>query len=72
MVYAGESIGGEPSTVTVSGPAEENYDFIDTHQDFTYGWYGPTHNLNFKRDIGKGETLNLDADFIKRGNYSET
>lgn len=72
MLYAGESNGDEPSTVTVTGPAEDNYDFIDANQEFTYGWHGQTHNVNFKRDIGKGQTLNLDADFIKRGNYNYT
>ncbi len=72
VVYDGKSIGNEPSDIHIEGPAKENYDFIDAIQEFDYGWFGQIHNLNFKRDIGKGESLNIDLDFIKRGNYDKT
>lgn len=72
MIYSGEATGEEPSFVDVTGPAEDNYDYIDANEDFKYGWYGQTHNLNFKRQIKDSESLNIDIDFIARGNYSET
>ena len=72
VVYDGKSIGNEPSDIHIEGPAKENYDFIDAIQEFDYGWFGQIHNINFKRDIGKGESLNVDLDFIKRGNYDKT
>lgn len=72
IVYEGKSIGNEPSNIHIEGPAKENYDFIDAIQKFNFGWFGQIHNLNFKRDIGKGESLNIDLDFIKRGNYDIT
>ncbi|MAS51967.1 MAG: hypothetical protein CMD20_02060 [Flavobacteriales bacterium] len=72
VIYEGKSIGDEPSSISVTGPAKDNYDFIEAVQKFDYGWFGQTHNLNFKRDIGKGEYLNIDLDFIKRGNYNKT
>lgn len=72
VVYEGKDIGKEPSVIHIEGSAKENYDFIDAIQKFNFGWFGQIHNINFKRDIGKGESLNIDLDFIKRGNYDIT
>lgn len=72
MSYSGGSEGNEPSTVTVSGPAVKNYDFIDAEEKFRYFWFGQTHNFNFKKDIGKGESINIDLDYIDRGSGNET
>lgn len=72
VAYNGQSLGDAPSTVTVTGPAASNYDYIDTENDLLYFWYGQTHNLNFTRDIGKGESLNIDVDYIQRGSGNET
>lgn len=72
VAYDGKSTGDEPSYIDIEGAAKENYDLIDAIQKFDYGWFGQIHNLNFKRDIGKGESLNIDLDFIKRGNYDKT
>lgn len=72
MSYSGGSTGNEPSVVNVTGPAEKNYDFIDAEEKFYYYWFGQTHNLNFKKDIGKGESINIDVDYIDRGSGNET
>lgn len=72
VAYSGESDGKAPSTVNVTGPAEKNYDYIEAENNMLYFWYGQTHNLNFTRDIGKGESLNIDVDYVQRGSGNET
>lgn len=72
MSYSGGSTGNEPSTVEVTGPAVKNYDFIDAEEKFYYYWFGQKHNLNFKKDIGKGESINIDLDYVDRGSGNET
>jgi hypothetical protein len=67
VFYSGGSQVSVPTSVTVTGPAESNYDFIDAESDLHVAWFGQTHNLNFTRDIGKGESLNIDVDYVQRG-----
>ena len=71
VAYSGGSKIKEPTTVTVTGPAESNYDAIEAENNRFVSWFGHTHNLNFTRDIGKGESLNIDLDYIQRGSDNE-
>lgn len=68
VIYNGATNGLEPSSVTVLGPASNNYDYVDAIQNFKYYWSGQIHNVNFKRQTKEGESLNLDMDFaLKTG-----
>jgi len=63
VLYNGTTVGWEPSSITVTGPASNNYDYLDAIENFKYFWSGQIHNVNFKRQIKEGESLNIDMDF---------
>ncbi|MFT6747938.1 MAG: hypothetical protein ACJAZ2_002296 [Glaciecola sp.] len=68
VLYNGATNGWEPSSVKILGPASNNYDYVDAIENFKYYWSGQIHNVNFKRQIKDGESLNLDMDFaLKTG-----
>ena len=67
VFYSGGSKINVPTNVTVNGPAEIHYDYINAENNSRIAWFGQTHNLNFRRDIGKGETINIDIDYVQRG-----
>lgn len=67
VFYSGGSKIDIPSSVTVNGPAKINYDYIDAKNYYIGSWIGHNHNLNFQRNIGKGETLNIDIDYAQSG-----
>ena len=71
VYYNGEMSGWEPSTVTVTGPASQLYDYIDAIEQFRYYWHGLTHNLNLKKILRKGGSINVDLDFASRKNGNE-
>ena len=66
--YNGRLFGWQPSTVNVTGPQAQNYDFINATQNFDIRWSGHTHNINFQKEFSKDASLNLDVDVAFRKN----
>ena len=71
LTYTGESDGEEPATTTIEGHNPNDYNYASALRSYTYWWKGITYNLNFKRDIAKGEALTIDADLVQRYNGND-
>ena len=71
LFYNGKDDGWEPSTVTVTGPATSNYDFIDAIEDYQYFWSGHTHNINLQSKLRDNETVNIDLDFAMKNSGTD-